>query len=137
MTRMDRPAAPPQVIAHRGASGYETEHTFAAFDLALAQGADVLELDVRVTADGVPIVMHDPTLDRTTDMSAPVAERAFEQLRRADAGARFTADGGATFPWRGRGGGGRRRHGSEEGSAKRSATARSDDDQSRVRTRGA
>jgi glycerophosphoryl diester phosphodiesterase len=91
------------VIAHRGASAYAPENTLEAFELALSMGAEALEMDVRVTADGVPVVMHDPTLDRTTDMSAPVAERAFEQLRRADAGARFTADGGATFPWRARG----------------------------------
>src|SRR3712207_2038110 len=62
MLVMDR----PQVIAHRGASGYESEHTFAAFDLALAQGADVLELDVRATADGELVAVHDPTLARTT-----------------------------------------------------------------------
>lgn len=90
------------VIAHRGASAYAPENTLEAFELALSMGADALEMDVRVTADGVPVVMHDATLDRTTDMSAPVAERAFEQLRRADAGARFSPDG-AEFPWRGRG----------------------------------
>jgi glycerophosphoryl diester phosphodiesterase len=66
MARMVRPAARPQVIAHRGASGYECELTFAAFDLALAQGADALELDVRATADGEPVALHDATLLRTT-----------------------------------------------------------------------
>lgn len=55
-----------EVIAHRGASGYAPEHTFAAYDLALAQGADVLELDVRATADGELVLLHDRTLERTT-----------------------------------------------------------------------
>ena len=56
----------PDVIAHRGASAYEPEHTFAAYDAALRMGADVLEVDVRLTADGVPVVLHDATLARTT-----------------------------------------------------------------------
>ena len=53
------------VIAHRGASGHEPEHTFAAYDLALAQGADMLELDVRATQDGELVVLHDTTTERT------------------------------------------------------------------------
>ncbi|HVL94558.1 MAG TPA: glycerophosphodiester phosphodiesterase [Solirubrobacteraceae bacterium] len=56
----------PTVIAHRGASGYAREHTLAAYDLALAQGADALELDVRPAADGELVLVHDPTLERTT-----------------------------------------------------------------------
>jgi glycerophosphoryl diester phosphodiesterase len=55
-----------QVIAHRGASAEAAEHTFEAYDLALAQGADTLELDVRPTADGELVVLHDRTLARTT-----------------------------------------------------------------------
>jgi glycerophosphoryl diester phosphodiesterase len=55
----------PDVVAHRGASAYVAEHTFASYDLALAQGADVLELDIRVTADGELVLVHDPTLLRT------------------------------------------------------------------------
>lgn len=54
-----------EVIAHRGASAYRPEHTCAAYDLALAQGADALELDLRATADGQVVVVHDATLDRT------------------------------------------------------------------------
>jgi glycerophosphoryl diester phosphodiesterase len=53
------------VVAHRGASAYAPEHTFAAYDLALAQEADVLEFDVRSTADGELVLVHDPTLLRT------------------------------------------------------------------------
>jgi len=60
------------VIAHRGASAYAPEHTPRAYDLALEQGADVLELDVRVTADGTPVVLHDPTLARTAGDPRPV-----------------------------------------------------------------
>ena len=55
---------PAEVVAHRGASAYAPENTFAAFDLALAQGADVLELDVRSAADGHLVLVHDPTLER-------------------------------------------------------------------------
>lgn len=73
-----------------------------AFELAVAQGADGLELDVHVTADDVPVVIHDPTLDRTTDRSGPVVDLPVARVREADAGARFTPDGVA-FPFRGRG----------------------------------
>ncbi|MDP8909552.1 MAG: glycerophosphodiester phosphodiesterase [Chloroflexota bacterium] len=58
-------AAPAEVIAHRGASAYAPEHTLAAYDLALEQGAEALELDVRATADGELLVVHDATLLRT------------------------------------------------------------------------
>src|SRR3954451_4574005 len=61
---VDRRDASPQVIAHRGASAYAPEHSFAAYDLALVQQADVLELDVRSTADGELVLVHDPTLLR-------------------------------------------------------------------------
>lgn len=96
------PAARP-VIAHRGASADAPENTLAAFTLAMQQGADALELDIHVSRDGVPVVVHDPTLDRTTDESGLVAELSHAQIQRADAGAKFTPDGGASFPWRGRG----------------------------------
>jgi glycerophosphoryl diester phosphodiesterase len=52
-------------IGHRGASGYAPEHTFAAYDLAIEQGADYIEIDLQMTADGVLVAMHDATLDRT------------------------------------------------------------------------
>lgn len=55
----------PEVIAHRGASAYRPEHTWAAYDLALEQGTDVLELDLRCTQDGEVVVLHDATLGRT------------------------------------------------------------------------
>ena len=62
---MQSPAWSPEVIAHRGASAIALEHTDEAYDLAAVQGADVLELDVRATADGELLVVHDPTLART------------------------------------------------------------------------
>jgi glycerophosphoryl diester phosphodiesterase len=91
------------VIAHRGASGLAPENTLPAFELAVRQGADALELDVRLTRDGAAVVIHDATLDRTTDRSGPVLAQTLAELRMADAGARFTLDRGRTFPFRGTG----------------------------------
>ena len=91
------------VIAHRGASGRAPENTLQAFELAAADGADAFELDVRLSRDGAPVVMHDETLDRTTDRTGPVRAHALVDLRATDAGYRFTADGGRTFPFRGTG----------------------------------
>ncbi len=91
------------VIAHRGSSAEAPENTLPAFEAALRHGADALELDVRLTADGAPVVIHDATLDRTTDGSGPVAQQALADLRAVDAGATFTPDGGRSFPYRGQG----------------------------------
>jgi glycerophosphoryl diester phosphodiesterase len=66
----------PLVIAHRGASGVAPENTLAAFRAALAMGVDGVELDYRHTADGVPVVIHDATLDRTTNAPALWRQRA-------------------------------------------------------------
>jgi glycerophosphoryl diester phosphodiesterase len=87
------------VIAHRGASGSAPENTIEAFELAVGQGADALELDVRLTGDGVPVILHDATLDRTTDRDGPVRALSLAELREVDAGARFTLDG-RSFPFR-------------------------------------
>jgi glycerophosphoryl diester phosphodiesterase len=96
------PSARP-IIAHRGASADAPENTLAAFELAVAQGADALELDVRVTGDGEAVVVHDATLERTTDRAGAVAELSLVEVREADAGFRFSPDGGRSHPWRGRG----------------------------------
>ena len=93
------------MVGHRGAAGSAPENTLAALDAAIAEGVDALEFDVRIAADGVPVLMHDPLLDRTTDRSGPVRERSSEELAAADAGYRFSPAGGGSFPWRGRGGG--------------------------------
>jgi len=91
------------VIAHRGASAYAPENTLPAFELAARQGADAFELDVRLTMDGAAVVIHDSTLERTTDMNGPVRARTLAELRAADAGRWFTAGGGRTMPFRGAG----------------------------------
>jgi glycerophosphoryl diester phosphodiesterase len=79
------------IIAHRGASGSAPENTIAAFELAVAHGADAIELDVRLTADRVPVVLHDATLDRTTSGRGPLGALTLDQVRRLDAGVRFPA----------------------------------------------
>ncbi len=79
------------------------ENTLIALTQARDLGVDAIEFDVHLSRDGVPVVLHDPTLDRTTDASGPVRARTAAELARVDAGARFTPDGGRTFPFRGRG----------------------------------
>ena len=89
----------PRVFAHRGGSALAPENTLAAFELGLRAGADGVELDVHLSADGVPVVVHDPTLDRTTDASGPVAARTAAELARVDAGWHFPG-GRGDFPFR-------------------------------------
>lgn len=91
----------PLVFAHRGGCELGPENTLAAFDLGLAAGADGLELDVHLSADGVPVVHHDATLDRTTAASGPLAARTAAELARIDAGCRFQSRG--SYPYRNRG----------------------------------
>ena len=88
----------PQIFAHRGGCALGPENTLAAFDLGLQAGADGLELDVRLSADGVPVVHHDAMLDRTTSLSGALAARTAAELARVDAGCRYTRDG--AFPFR-------------------------------------
>ena len=73
-------------IAHRGASSYAPENTFAAFDLAVDMGISEVELDVQFTSDSHIIVIHDETLDRTSDSTGPVSERTLEEIQLLDAG---------------------------------------------------
>ena len=88
----------PRVYAHRGGCALGPENTIAAFDRGLAAGADGLELDVQLSSDGVVVVCHDETLERTTDGVGPVARRTAAELARVDAGCRFVdAAGQATF----------------------------------------
>src|SRR5262245_12178960 len=77
---------PPRVFAHRGGAALGPENTIAAFDHGLTCGADGLELDVRLSADGIVVVCHDETLDRTTDTTGPVAARTASELAQVDAG---------------------------------------------------
>ncbi len=106
MARTQHPvlAGAPLLIAHRGGSGLAPENTLAAFHQAVDDwDADMMELDVHATADGECVVIHDPTVDRTTDGTGRVDQMTLAELRRLDAGYRFTSDGGKTYPFRGRG----------------------------------
>lgn len=79
------------IIAHRGASSYAPENTLAAFDLALQMGVRHIELDVHLTSDGHIVVIHDDTVDRTTNGSGPVTGHTLAELRALDAGSWFGA----------------------------------------------
>lgn len=79
----------PMLVAHRGSSGDAPENTFVAFDLAVTQEADAIELDLRLTRDGVPVAIHDSTLERTTNGSGPVAGATLAEIRGLDAGSWF------------------------------------------------
>jgi glycerophosphoryl diester phosphodiesterase len=78
-------------IAHRGASGGSPENTLAAFAAAIEAGAQMCELDVQLTRDGAVVVMHDDTVDRTTDGRGAVCAMTLDELKRLDAGVRFGA----------------------------------------------
>jgi glycerophosphoryl diester phosphodiesterase len=80
------PLTPAQVIAHRGGPAYAPENTIAAFENAIAQGVDWLEFDVQMTKDGELVVIHDETVDRTTNGAGAVAGLTLEQIRQLDAG---------------------------------------------------
>jgi glycerophosphoryl diester phosphodiesterase len=75
-----------QVIAHRGGASYAPENTLAAFRNSIDHGVDWLEFDVQMTQDGALVVIHDETVDRTTDGTGPVRELTLEQIRTLDAG---------------------------------------------------
>jgi len=87
-------------IAHRGGRRVWPEHTLLAYEEALASGTDVLELDIHETSDGVIVIMHDDTIDRTTDGTGAIKAMTFAELRTYDAGYNFTTDGGTTYPYR-------------------------------------
>ena len=82
----------PIIFAHRGASAHAPENTLAAFELALAQGADGIELDVKLSADGHVVVIHDPTTDRTTGARGRVKDLSLAELRGLNAGSFYSAN---------------------------------------------
>ena len=93
--------APVLNIGHRGASGYAPEHTLPAYDLALEQGADYIEQDLQMTADGVLVVLHDETLDRTArpteasepgDCTGPVRSKTLAQIKTCEVGRWFNQE---------------------------------------------
>ncbi len=79
------------IVAHRGSSGRAPENTLAAFEMALEQGSDMIECDVRLTKDEEVVVFHDRTLDRTTNGKGPIEEQTLEELKRLDAGSWFSS----------------------------------------------
>ncbi|MHB0965427.1 MAG: glycerophosphodiester phosphodiesterase [Bellilinea sp.] len=83
---MHTETAEPLIYAHRGASAYAPENTLAAFRLALEQGADGIELDAKLSADGEVVVIHDQTVDRTTQGKGRVNQLALSELKKLDAG---------------------------------------------------
>ncbi|WIG57970.1 MAG: Glycerophosphoryl diester phosphodiesterase [Ktedonobacterales bacterium] len=93
----------PLFFAHRGGALLAPENTLTAFARGVELGADALELDIQTTREGELVVIHDTTVDRTTNGSGPVADYTLDDLRRLDAGYRFTPDGGQTYPFRGQG----------------------------------
>lgn len=93
----------PLVIAHRGGKGIAPENTLAAFQRSKDLGVDVLELDVHANKDGELIVIHDKSVDRTTDGKGLIAEMNLDQIQKFDAGFDWTNDGGKSFPFRGKG----------------------------------
>lgn len=89
-------------IAHRGGVREAPEHTLLAYERALESGADVLELDVHLSRDGELVVLHDTTVDRTTDGEGPIAELSLDEIRALDAAYNFSPDR-ESFPERGKG----------------------------------
>ena len=81
-----------QVIGHRGAAGHAPENTAPAFEIAVALGVHAVELDVRLSRDGVPVVIHDSTVDRTTNGKGAVAELRLAELKELDAGGWWAPD---------------------------------------------
>lgn len=97
----DRPLT---VIAHRGGADLWPEETMLAFGRAASLSSDLIfEMDVQMTADGVLVLMHDDTVNRTTNGTGAVSSLTYTQLSALDAGYRFTSDGGVSFPHRGTG----------------------------------
>jgi glycerophosphoryl diester phosphodiesterase len=93
----------PLVMAHRGGAGLWPENTMHSFERAVDLGVDVLETEIQGTADNILVLMHDSTVDRTTNGSGPISSFTLEELKTLDAGYNWSTDGGQTFPFRGSG----------------------------------
>ena len=91
------------VFAHRGGMGLFPENTIIAFENAEKLGVDVLEIDVHPTKDGKVVVIHDDSIDRTTNGKGRISEFTYEELEKFDAAYNFSLDNGKTFPYRGKG----------------------------------
>jgi len=84
--------APCLVIGHRGAMGYAPENTLISFEEAIRRGADLLEMDVQLSADGEVVIMHDTSVDRTTDGEGLVRDLPWKKIKTFDAGTWFGPD---------------------------------------------
>ncbi|MBL8051193.1 MAG: hypothetical protein JNM46_08225, partial [Anaerolineales bacterium] len=93
----------PAVIAHQGGDGIAPGNTMFAFQNAVDIGVDVLEMDLHITKDNVLVLIHDETIDRTTDGSGEVEAMTLDEIKQFDAGYDWSNDEGATFPFRGQG----------------------------------
>lgn len=93
----------PLVIAHQGGEELWPSNTMYAFERAVDLGVDVLETDLHITADGALVLIHDETVDRTTDGTGVVEQMTLAEVKALDAGHYWTDDGGQTFPFRGQG----------------------------------
>jgi glycerophosphoryl diester phosphodiesterase len=93
----------PLVIAHRGGMGLWPENTLFAFERATALGVDMLEMDLQLSQDARLVLIHDDTLERTTNGQGEVAHFSLAELQALDAGYTWTADGGQSYPYRGQG----------------------------------
>lgn len=93
----------PLVIAHQGGDGVWPGETMLAYQSATELGADVLEMDIHITADGELILMHDETVDRTTDGTGEIETMTLADLKKLDAAYDWTPDEGQTYPYRGKG----------------------------------
>lgn len=92
-----------QVIAHQGGERLRPSNTMVSFQHARDLGVDILEMDLHATQDGVLVLIHDDSVDRTTDGAGKVKEMRFAAMQQLDAGHYWTNDGGATYPYRGQG----------------------------------
>lgn len=93
----------PLVIAHQGGDGLWPGNTMYAFEQAAALGVDVLEMDLHITRDGVLVLNHDETVDRTTDGTGNIEDMTLAEIQALDAGYDWSPDDGQTFPYRGTG----------------------------------
>lgn len=93
----------PLVIAHQGGERLWPSNTMYAFEHAADLRVDILEMDIHLTVDGEIVVIHDDTVDRTTDGTGAVKEMTLEDIKALDAGYYWTVDGGQTYPYRGQG----------------------------------
>src|ERR1700751_1186042 len=87
------------IFGHGGAAHSHPTNTMIAFKEAFKSGADYLESDVQTTKDGEPVIMHDSTLDRTTNGKGRVIDKTLAEIKQLDAGYNFTNDGGKTYPF--------------------------------------